>query len=276
MQADEPRERAGSAHWVPTSDPIIYWPGESGSLAAIIPDLVRLNPSLELRLVLDEDEDGEFLSYAGSALDVVTIALPQPLSDQFYSDLTDLNKDWMGYDTEIGEVRVGPRRFERTANGDLLLRPKSWATVEASTRFSRAFQGHSPLAATPGRMPQEQIGRIQKYWAIFHDPYEMWETEYAYMPADLFDRVGQRTNEEYWRITPVGTICYIDQYDLPIEEHHRRAREIVKAGSEFAIVGDMQTGELRVFRVDGVQNSFEDIRVPEMPWFDVPAPKLQR
>jgi hypothetical protein len=37
----------------------------------------------------------------------------------------------------------------------------------------------------------------------------------------------------------------------------------------------MQTGELRVFRIDGVQSSFEDIRMPEMPWFDVPAPKLQ-
>lgn len=259
--------------WVPTSDPIIYWPGEAGGLARIMPDRAQLNPHLDLRLVNDADEESEFLSYGGSALDVVTIAVPQPLSDQFYSELTDLNKDWMGYDTEIGEVRVGPRRFERTANGDLLLRPKSWAAVEASTRFSMHYQCHTPESDTPGRMPQEQIGRIQKYWAIFNDPYEMWKCEYAYMPADLFDRMGERTNEEYWRQTPIGTISYIDQHYLPIEEHFRRARAIVKPGSEFAMVGDMQTGELRVFRVDGVQSSFENIRVPEMSWFDVPAPQ---
>jgi hypothetical protein len=105
---------------VPTSDPVIHWPGEAGTLAALIPDLAQLNPQLDLRLVNDVDGDGEFLSYAGSALDAVTIALPQPLSDQFISDLTDLNQDWMGYETEIAEVRVGPRRFERTARGDLL------------------------------------------------------------------------------------------------------------------------------------------------------------
>jgi hypothetical protein len=225
--------------------------------------------------VLEEDEESQFLAYAGSALDVVTIALPQPLSDQCYSALTDVNKDWMGYETEIGEVRVGPRRFERTATGDLLLRPKSWATVEAGSRFSAHYQCHTANSPKPRRMPEEQIGRIQKYWAIFNDPHEMWEVEYAYMPANFFDHVGKRSDEEFWRQTPIGTICYIDEFDLPIDEHYRRAREIVKAGSEFAIVGDLQTSELRVFRVDGVQSSTEDIRVPEMPWFDVPAPKPQ-
>lgn len=141
---------------VPTYDPVIYWPDKSGTLAALIPDLAQLNPHLHLRLVNDVAEDGEFLRYAGSALDVVTIALPQPLSDKFYSTLTDFNKDWMGYETEIGEVRVGLRPFERTSNGDLLLRPKSWNAVEASMRFSRAFQCHSPGARTLGRMPEEQ------------------------------------------------------------------------------------------------------------------------
>jgi len=57
-------------HWVPTSDPVVYWPGKVGSLAAILPDLTRLNPDLHLRLITDENEDSEFLSYAGSALDV--------------------------------------------------------------------------------------------------------------------------------------------------------------------------------------------------------------
>jgi hypothetical protein len=106
-------------HCVPTSDPVIYWPGESRTLAAFISDLTRLNPHIDLGLVNHADKDGEFLSYAGSALDVVTIALPQPLSDQFYSDLTDLHKDWMRYETEMGKVQVGPRRFERTSDGHL-------------------------------------------------------------------------------------------------------------------------------------------------------------
>ncbi len=259
--------------WIATSDPVISWPEEAGSLADMIPDLVRLNPQLDLRLVLDEDED-ELLGYAGSALDVVTIAMPKPPTDQFMSELTLSNADWIPRDTEIGEVRIGPRRFERTATGDLLVRPKSWAAFEASTRFGLSYEGNATRTAQ--RMPVDQIGRLQRYWGIFREPPEVWEVEYAYMPANLFDRVGKRSDEDYWRTTPIGTISYIDQYDLPIEEHYRRAREIVKTGSEFAIVGNMQTGELRVFRVDGVQSSFEDIRMPEMPWFDVPAPRLQR
>jgi hypothetical protein len=72
---------------IATSDPVISWPGEDGSLAEIISGLVRLNPQLDLRLVLDEDED-EFFAYAGSALDVVTIEMPRPPTDAFMSELT--------------------------------------------------------------------------------------------------------------------------------------------------------------------------------------------
>ncbi len=79
------------------------------------------------------------------------------------------------------------------------LRPKSWATVKATSRFSNRFECHTPI---PGHMPPEQIGRIQKYWAIVHDPYEAWEVEYAYMPANLFDRLGKRT-EMPWFDVPV-------------------------------------------------------------------------
>jgi hypothetical protein len=43
-------------------------------------------------------------------------------------------------------------------------------------------------------------------------------------------------------------------------------REIVKAGfNYFAVVVDVQTKELRIFRPSGAQISFEAIRIPEMP-----------
>ena len=37
-----------------------------------------------------------------------------------------------------------------------------------------------------------------------------------------------------------------------IEHHYARALAILEAGSEFAVVGDVEAGELRVFRMSGM------------------------
>jgi hypothetical protein len=42
------------------------------------------------------------------------------------------------------------------------------------------------------------------------------------------------------RTIPVGTVSYIDRYDLPLETHFARARDIVAMGAEYAIVGDVE------------------------------------
>jgi hypothetical protein len=42
-------------------------------------------------------------------------------------------------------------------------------------------------------------------------------------------------------------------------------------GAEFAIVGDVEAGELHIFRMSGIVRTREDVRIPELYWFDVPT-----
>lgn len=77
---------------------------------------------------------------------------------------------------------------------------------------------------------------------------------------------GSTTAEE----TPIGTISYVCKGDLSLETQIERARAIVAAGSEFAIVGDLERLEHRVYRMDGVKIETDKFTLPEMPWFDVP------
>ncbi len=65
-------------------------------------------------------------------------------------------------------------------------------------------------------------------------------TDFAYIPQWMFTRrlVGEHLppdprepeNDHYWRTIPIRTISYIDRYDLPLEIHFARAREIVALG----------------------------------------------
>ena len=113
----------------------------------------------------------------------------------------------------------------------------------------------------------------------------MWEVDTAYLPEYFAvgyedreikrDPRRPRGNHDFWRTIPVGTISYI-RYDVPIDEHHARARAIISVGSEFAIVGDVERGEVRVFRLSGVRLHMEDFRLPEMPWFDVTIGRVQQ
>ncbi len=42
-------------------------------------------------------------------------------------------------------------------------------------------------------------------------------------------------------------------------------------GAEFAVVGDLEAGDLHIFRMSAVVRTEEDVRIPELYWFDVPA-----
>ena len=255
------------------SDAAITWPLESGpKLSTIIGELQRLNPTLGLRCARRLDGEREFLLHNGTERDVLMVVMPAPPSDDLMGGFTNCNYEWLrAHETSFGSFRTGKRRFERTADGNLRIRPFTWELEKAGAgRFNWARQ-----RVENARDVIDQIGRIARSWFVFTPPHdEIWEVDFAYMPADYLDsaKVGKQSNIEFWRTKPTGTISYVDQYDLPIDEHYRRAREIVKAGSDFAIVADMQTGELRIFRVGGVESSFEAIQIPEMPWFNIPIP----
>jgi hypothetical protein len=97
--------------------------------------------------------------------------------------------------------------------------------------FARVYQERM---TRPDPRDIDWIRRFQSRWGIYRDPYELWEVEFAWFD-DTF-MTARKTNFAYWRTTPVGTIAYIDEYDLPIADHYARAKAIVAAGSAFAIV----------------------------------------
>lgn len=266
------------------SDPVISWPGP---LSASIVEMQRLNPGLglrcavstwqpnytkltesaavEMRKYIEESPDSEYLIYDGTALDVVTIVTPEPPTDDDMSGFTDLNREGGVHQTNLGDFRFGPRRIERTARGDLLIRPRSEAVESIAGWFAATYQDRDDDAPEwAGR-----VRRMQSRWGIFRDPHELWEVEFAWFADDFLKR--RQGNHAFWRTTPIGTISYIDRHDLLIEAHHARARAIIAAGSEFAIVGNVEAAEARVFRMSGVERFTDDFRVAEWPWFNVPV-----
>ena len=99
MSIEEERE-ARARFLAEPIDPIILWPGGSFRLAPMIAEMQRLNPSLGLgcatstspareeRYYVDGGKEiqtrivgpfvSDYLVYAGTELDVLTIAMPQP------------------------------------------------------------------------------------------------------------------------------------------------------------------------------------------------------
>ncbi len=271
------------------ADPIISWPCIAGSLQKAIGDMQRLNPGLGLRRAistwepdyaklpptmaavmrrdLDESRPSEFLIYDGTSLDVLTIAMPDPPSDEIMSALTEVNREGGTHKTDLGNFRFGPRRVERSADGSLFIRPRSPAVEDANGRFAMSYHD---LWRYPGeRQPIDQIIRFQSRWGIFRDRHELWEVDFAYHVPDYLEK--STDDEGYWRTTPIGTISHIDCYDLPIDEHYRRAKAIIAAGSQFAIVVNLDIAEAVVFRNSGDERFTSDFGIPEWPWFDVPV-----
>ena len=272
-------------------DPIIAWPASS-KLRPMMNNLQGLNPSLNLQCGIDVTEaseetytidddpeehtktvgpyEAEYLVYDGTASDVFTIVIPRPVTQDEMSGLTEVNRESWEAETDIGDFQTGPRRIERTADGNLLIRPRSWSVEQANGRFAIRFHGDD--------MPFGAIGRFQARWGIFRERHELWEVDFGWLPEwfgieerRAHDPRLPKGDEEYWRTTPIGTFSFIDRFDLPIEAHYARARAILAAGSEFAVVGDIEHGEVRVFRLSGVELHTEDFRLPEMPWFEVPV-----
>jgi hypothetical protein len=233
------------------------------------PDYTKLSESvaIEIQKNMDMEESGpsEYLVYDRTSLDVVTIVMPEPPTDDSMSGFTDLNREGGTHETDLGDFRYGPRRIERTARGELLIRPRSEAVESMAGWFAATYQDRDE--ETPDWV--SRIRRMQSRWGIFRDPYELWEVDFAWFANDFLQH-KYPSDHVFWRTTPIGTISYIDAYDFPIETHYDRARQIVAAGSEFAIVVNVETAEARVFRMSGVERFADDFKIPEWPWFDVP------
>jgi len=265
------------------ADAIIRWP-DLDSLANSIESLQALNPQLGLQCVtirfescvtgadphVEHDDDRvEYLLYEGTSLDVLEIVLPEPAEDDFMVGLTRCNRDWRPVQTPIGSFRIGPRRIERNAAGNLFIRPRSWHVACEANGFAMAYQGDEP-----DDYPFDQIGRIQSRWGIFRSPDlgEFWEVEYTYLPAGHFYRAdGKHKNDREWWSTPlIAAISYVDEHDLPLETHIDRAYAIVTAGAQVVIIADLSGLVYRVYRPNGMRTERDGFVLPEMPWFAMP------
>jgi hypothetical protein len=82
---------------------------------------------------------------------------------------------------------------------------------------------------------------------------EIWAVDVACLPPKhRLDAEGRPKKYGEWLRTPLsGIISYIDRDDLPIEDHILRARVAVMLGCSFAIIADIERGELRVFQYVG-------------------------
>jgi hypothetical protein len=136
MHADQSRERAPRPGIY--SDAAITWPPEiEPKLSAIIGELQRLNPGLGLRWAhegngSDDGDETEYLLHNGSERDVLTIVMPEPPSDDLVGGFTNCNYEWLcAHVTTLSSFRTGKRRFERTADGNLRIRPFTWKLEEA-------------------------------------------------------------------------------------------------------------------------------------------------
>jgi hypothetical protein len=101
---------------------------------------------------------------------------------------------------------------------------------------------------------------------------EIWAVDVACLPPKhRLDAEGRPKKYGEWLRTPLsGIISYIDRDDLPIEDHILRARVAVMLGCSFAIIADIERGELRVFQSSETVVS-EAVRLSQMSWFDIPV-----
>jgi len=246
--------------------PIIGWPGNS-DLNALMPDLHRLNPQLCLRPAAD----GGYLVYNEELEKAFEIAFPPGiLDDDLLVGMSEVNKgDWFSVSTDLGDFSFGPRRFERTTGCGLLVRPNSWDVACAIWSLSRRAIDHQHDAKD---VTGDELSRLQWHWGVVRGPNEVWEFDFAFHLAGhyWFPDGKRKTDREWWSTVPIGVVSYIDRYDLSIENHFERAATMVESGCMFAIVGDLEVGELREFRANGVRRSTENIFVPEMG-FEVPV-----
>jgi hypothetical protein len=71
--------------------------------------------------------------------------------------------------------------------------------------------------------------------------------------------------------TPLlGVISYIDKDDLSMKDHMLRARIAVVTGCAFAIIADIERGELRIVQSSEVVVS-QPVRLPQISRFDIPV-----
>ena len=273
------------------SDPIIVWPDIEPSLRTLFTDLQRLNPSLDLRYAIEYREaydetyllidaagskvrqtktwasrDAEYLIHRGTGLDLVTLSMPEPVTDALYHAICSVNTTFRLSSTDLGVFKVDPKRVDRLGPEELQIRPRSRSVQNALSAFSDAC-----LRPTDDNDVQSEGPQIKGPWSFYIED-EVWGVDFACLPPrHQLDRQGRQKTYLEWLRTPLlGVISYVDRNDLPIKRHLLRARQMVIVGCSFAVVADIERGEIHISQASNAVVS-EPIRLPQIPWFDIPV-----
>ncbi len=156
-------------------------------------------------------------------------------------------------------------RIERTASGDLLVRPKSVAVARAGIGIQKA------LAFCLG---MEFRDKVSPGWCVLpaDDGEEFWEFEWSYWPQthDVACKRPDgtyRQNREYWAQLAGGLIGIRYQFDISRAEFETRCRKAVQIGVEWCVLIDQGAHDLSVYRAGGVERvqSTENWALQEIP-----------
>jgi hypothetical protein len=271
-------------------DPVIVWPNAEPRLSTIIADLQRLNPALRLRYAVEHrqlhDEtyliidaagnklrettkrvatSSEFLVHHGRGLDVLQLCMPLPVTDTLFHAVCSANSGYLQPTTDLGVFNTGPRRIDRVVPEELQFRPQSKFVEEALIAFSDA----SRFPADKRDMLVDGF-QIKGPWGFYVEG-QIWTVDFACLPrGHQLDEDGRLKKYPEWLRTPLlGTISYIDRHDLPFEEHLMRARMMLADGCSFAIVADIERGEVHIYQMSHTIVS-EAVRLAHLSWFDIP------
>jgi hypothetical protein len=272
-------------------DPIVVWPDTEPRLRTIIADLQRLNPALGLRCAVEHREPHdetyllidtagnrvretkkqalqtlEFLVYEGHGLEVLTLSMPQPITDSLYHAICSANSRYLQRYTDLGVFNVGPRRIDRIKPEELQFRPQSKCVQAALIAFTAACQRPTDMGDVAVDGPQ-----IKGPWGLYVED-QIWTVDFACLPPrHQLDEDGRPKKYPEWLRTPlIGAISYVDRHDLPIEDHLLRARVMLVLGCSFAVIADIERGNLHIHQMSDTVVS-ESVRLPHLCWFDIPV-----
>jgi hypothetical protein len=188
---------------------------------------------------------------------VLRIVMPYRVPDYLTTALTQFNDQRRRIKLDDGEwTYIDATRIERTATGELLIRPCTVSVTRARFGIGRAlaarFGDDFPDKAFPG-------------WCLLpeSDGEDFCEFEWSYWPDGHEATAAERPDgtyrkyREYWSVLPGGFIGIRGQDDISRPDFEARCRKAVEMGVPWCVLIDQGSHDLSVFRTGGVERVYD-------------------